>query len=236
MELILASASPRRRELLSSLGLAFSVVVAEGLDEAAVLQQAYESYAAGAAATPLEQLALLKGEQVARKHPQALVLSADTEVFIDPALAGLEGPGEGQESAAAILPRQHLGKPADRSAAIAMLRLLSGRVHQVDTAVALQCQASGLRIYGTESTLLRFRELTDSEIVAYVDAEHPYDKAGGYAVQEIGDSFVAEMRGEYSNVVGLPLGLTKRLLQEAGFTIWSLCQEDGHQPSLEPLG
>lgn len=226
-DLILASASPRRLELLASLGLSFRVETCAPFDEAAVLEAAYAGYKGRAGeATPLEQLAEAKGRELAERYPDALVLSADTEVFIDRSLehcaAPLDAPqpmtGESQASDLQIRPllREHLGKPADRSAAIAMLKLLSGRVHQVDTAVVLQQASSGLLLRGTESTLLRFRELSEAEIIDYVDREHPYDKAGGYAVQEIGDSFVAEMQGEYSNVVGLPLELTRGLLSAAG--------------------
>lgn len=217
-ELILASASPRRRELLAGLGLAFRVEAAPALDEATLLEAAYAAYdPAGRGPTPLEQLAECKGRPLALRYPQALVLSADTEVFIDRSLEAL-GMGEGSGDRPAALLREHLGKPADRAAALAMLSLLSGRVHQVDTAVVLQCAASGLLLRGTSCTRLRFRELSQTEISDYVDREHPYDKAGGYAVQEIGDSFVEEMQGEYSNVVGLPLELTRRLLAEAGLS------------------
>ncbi len=226
-ELILASASPRRRELLAGLGLSFRIEAASGIDEAALLEQAYEHYSGlPGEALPLEQLAEAKGRLIAARFPEAIVLSADTEVFIDRTLEAGHVAGEpvqdyggGKPHPVRPLLREHLGKPADRAAAIAMLQRLSGRVHQVDTAVVLQQASSGLLLRGTESTRLRFRELSEAEIVGYVDREHPYDKAGGYAVQEIGDSFVAEMQGDYSNVVGLPLELTRRLLLIAGLNV-----------------
>jgi septum formation protein len=225
-ELLLASASPRRRALLAEITSDFRVEAARGIDEAALLAAAYSDYdRAPVGPKPLERLAIAKGGELAARYPQALVLSADTEVYVDEQIEGWVGEISDRPPEAFAVYRHHLGKPADREAAIAMLMLLSGRWQSIDTAIALQCQATGLLLYGTGRTLLRFRELRLDEVTKYVDAEQPYDKAGGYAVQEIGDQFVTAIRGEYSNVVGLPLELTRKLLTEAG---WLMANGKGH--------
>lgn len=193
MQLILASTSPRRRELLATLGLEFTVVSSAPLDEAAEL----ENYG-GELPERLERLARLKGAQAAAQQPQAVVLSADTVVEIDGEL---------------------LGKPRDGSEAQAMLARLSGRRHRVLTAVAIQCLGAALGESGCETTRVYFSELDDLTISKYVELAMPLDKAGAYAIQGLGALLVKRIEGDYSNVVGLPLPLTARLLGAAGITI-----------------
>ena len=193
MHLILASASPRRSELLSTLGLRFDVATGADLDEAALL---------GAHDGPLETrlcaLARFKGVEVAVEHPQATVLSADTVVVLD----GVP-----------------LGKPADPDHAREMLSRLSGRTHEVYTAVCVQRAADSFRAQGCEITRVYFSELGTETIKRYIERAQPFDFAGAYAIQGLGALLVARIEGDYSNVVGLPLGLTARLLAQAGIEV-----------------
>ena len=190
--LLLASASPRRRELLWQLGVAHRVAVAELSEEA---------FDGESAADCVQRLALAKANWVWRAAavPGAAtaallpVLGADTTVVID---------GE------------MLGKPADRSTALRMLARLSGRTHEVLTAVALVGpQGSAQRL---SRSAVSFRELAPAECAAYWESGEPRDKAGGYAIQGLGAAFVSELRGSYSGVVGLPLFETAALLDAAG--------------------
>jgi septum formation protein len=190
--LVLASASPRRRELLWQLGVPHRVAVA-GVNE--------DTLAGESAADCVQRLALAKASKVWRAlaplgasgAAQLPVLGADTAVLID---------GE------------MLGKPADRDAALHMLARLSGRTHEVLTAVALVgVQGSAQRL--SRSTV-SFRALAEAECAAYWESGEPCDKAGGYAIQGLGAAFVSELRGSYSGVVGLPLFETAALLDAVG--------------------
>ncbi|RJX33139.1 MAG: septum formation inhibitor Maf [Desulfarculus sp.] len=183
ISLILASASPRRQELLARVGLRFAVTAAQ------VDENLLPSEGAKAAA---QRLAGLKARAVERRPGQA-VLAADTLVVLGPDI---------------------LGKPADAFQAAEMLRLLSGREHQVVTGFCLrddQGQASGLGL-----SIVRFRELRPAEIAAYVASGEPLDKAGAYAVQGLGAALVSEVGGSYTNVVGLPLAAVLELMLSRG--------------------
>jgi len=193
MGIILASQSPRRRELLTTLGLEFTVASGAELDEARVLDEA-----TGDLVEKLKHLAALKGEAIAREHPEDVVISADTVVEIDGDL---------------------LGKPADVIEAKAMLTRLSGRAHRVHTAVAVRHESGGFFQAGVETTRVTF-DLLDSETIArYIARAEPFDKAGAYAIQGLGALLVRRIEGDYSNVVGLPLPLTARLLTAAGVVV-----------------
>ena len=193
MGIILASQSPRRRELLTTLGLDFTVAKGAELDEAQVLAEA-----TGELAEKLIHLAALKGESIAREHPDDVVISADTVVEVDGDL---------------------LGKPADVIEAKAMLTRLSGRAHRVHTAVAVRHEAARFFEAGVETTRVTF-DLLDSETIArYIARAEPFDKAGAYAIQGLGALLVRRIEGDYSNVVGLPLPLTARLLTAAGVIV-----------------
>ena len=185
--LILASASPRRRELLATLDLPFSVMPAH-VDE--------RRHAAEPPASYVARLAREKAEQLAEQHPSAWVLGADTVVVLDPCI---------------------LGKPADGAEARAMLRRLSGRQHTVMTGVAVVHRGRGTTQCDVVSTRVRFRTLQGADIDAYIATGEPFDKAGAYAVQGVGGQFVAALEGCYNNVVGLPLQRTMALLQAAGY-------------------
>ena len=185
--LILASASPRRRELLAALDLSFSVMPAH-IDERA--------HAAEPPAAYVVRLAREKAEQLAEQFPAAWALGADTVVVLDESI---------------------LGKPADAAEARAMLRRLSGRQHTVMTGVAVvRCDRS-IAQCDVVSTRVRFHALQDADIEAYIATGEPFDKAGAYAVQGIGGQFVAALEGCYNNVVGLPLQRTMALLRSAGY-------------------
>jgi len=173
--LILASASPRRAELLKRLKLKFQVVPGD----------ATEVYDEHLSPRELCQLnAHRKARSVAKKIPDALVLGADTLVFLE---------------------REIFGKPRDVPGAHRMLRQLQGRTHQVVTGVSLMhLRAHRERIFAV-STDVTFHPLTDGQISDYLSKMNPLDKAGAYAIQEHGDKIVAEISGSYSNVVGLPV-------------------------------
>lgn len=184
--LILASASPRRRELLAELGVPFEIVVADVVEHEAPDADPRRMVAHNAA---------LKADWVAARHPAAWVLGADTTVFIDSTV---------------------LNKPRDLAEARAMLRRLSGRTHTVFTGVALRRAADAWRIDEGVATEVTFRPLDEPVIDAYLAAVNPLDKAGGYGIQERGELIVAGTRGSFTNIVGLPMEVTKQILTQVG--------------------
>lgn len=172
---ILASASPRRRVLLERLGVPFDVLVSEAEEVAPDSDPA----------SIVRALAALKASDVAGKHPDALVLGADTIVYHENTV---------------------LGKPADPEEARTMLRRLSAAVHIVYTGIALQHQASGRSVTAAEATRVTFAPLSSEEIDRYVASGSPLDKAGAYGIQDDhGALFVSKIEGDYYTVVGLPL-------------------------------
>jgi septum formation protein len=185
-KLILASASPRRRELLGQLGVPFDVVVADITEHEEASTDPRVMVAHNAA---------LKADWVAERHPEALVLGADTTVFID---------------------NHALNKPRDLAEARAMLRRLSGRTHTVFTGLALRRKADGLRVDEGVASEVSFKALDEATIDAYLARVHTLDKAGGYAIQEQGDLIVAGYRGSFTNIVGLPVETTKHILTRCG--------------------
>jgi septum formation protein len=194
---ILASASPRRTELLAQIGVPHRVVPAH-IDERRGAGEPIEDCVQRLArAKALEVQVALAAVAGASAAGELAVLGADTAVVIDEEL---------------------LGKPRDRADALAMLARLSGRWHQVLSAVAL-ASASAVQCALSRSEV-RFRALSARECAAYWDSGEPRDKAGGYAIQGLGAAFIEELRGSYSGVVGLPLFETARLLTEAGVPLW----------------
>lgn len=182
---MLASGSPRRRDLLRASGIAFEVGAAPDVDESVLPGEA-----PGAC---VERLARLKAEAALRTSPGRLLLTADTLVFLD----GVP-----------------LGKPTGPEHARAMLRSLSGGSHDVLTGVALgraDGNASILRC-GHVRTTVRFRPLADNEIRSYVETGEPLDKAGAYAIQGGARPFVEAIEGPEDNVIGLPVALVQELL------------------------
>ncbi len=184
--LILASASPRRRELLGQLGVPFEVMVADVHEHEEPSTDPRIMVAHNAA---------LKADWVSARHPDALVLGADTTVFID---------------------GHALNKPRDPAEARAMLRRLSGRTHTVFTGLAVRRGSDGLRIDEGVASEVTFHTLDDAIIEAYLAKVHTLDKAGGYAIQEHGDLIVEGYRGSLTNIVGLPVETTKQILTRCG--------------------
>jgi septum formation protein len=187
--IILASVSPRRRELLSQIGVAFTVDPAD-VDETVRPGEGPEAYAA--------RVALAKAKAAAGRRREGIVIAADTIV---------------------VLGDEILGKPVDALDAERMLTLLSGKVHRVITAIAVLDAASGRTAIRTAVTNVRFRSLTEREISSYVGTGEPLDKAGAYGIQEKGSLLVEGIEGCYFNVVGLPLTLLAEMLKEFGITL-----------------
>jgi len=183
--MILASESPRRRELLAAVGVAFRVVPS-GVDEIPRPGESPSRF--------VRRAALDKGEAVAALHPSSFVLSADTIVVADGRI---------------------LGKPRDRAEARKMLSRLAGREHRVYTAICLLCRERGFRDIGTEVTRVRFRPLTGAEVAAYARTGECDDKAGGYAAQGAGVLLIDRIAGSFSNVVGLPMTRVVTMLARA---------------------
>jgi septum formation protein len=186
VRLVLASGSPRRRDLLGRFGIPFEVT----------LPQVEEVPRAGELPAEFAQrVAEEKASDVAPSCGPSLILSADTVVAL----------GE-----------RILGKPSDPDMAVDMLVALSGRVHSVFTAVVLLDLREGVAHRAIDETRVWFRELSFGEIDRYVREEPVMDKAGAYAIQGGAGAFVPRIRGNYSNVVGLPLPLVHDLLARAG--------------------
>ena len=189
--LYLASGSPRRRELLTQIGVPFTVVSA-AIDETPLTNESAVSY--------VERLARGKataGFAALENTSDACVLGADTAVIIDGKI---------------------LGKPVDQADALAMLMALAGREHEVLTAIALtdgqRCEIVCV------SSRVRFRGISVEEATTYWQRGEPQDKAGGYAIQGLGSVFVAGLNGSYSAVVGLPVCETAQLLGQFGIPCW----------------
>lgn len=192
MNLVLASSSPRRIELLKFLGLPFTV---RPSDWEETFDPAWKPEKV------VLELSKTKAQDVAAKLNGAgenLVIGGDTIVVLD---------------------NHILGKPKSEDEACDMLRRLSGRDHIVYTGVTVLSHPSGGMKQGFERTEVTFRALSDDEIRAYVATKEPMDKAGAYALQGTGASIVARVNGCYSNVIGFPMPLVTRLLRECGVTI-----------------
>jgi septum formation protein len=174
MRLVLASASPRRTDLLREAGYLFEVEPAD-VDESELAGEPPAAY--------VVRVAAMKARAVAARHPDAMILAADTTVVLDGAM---------------------LAKPTDDADATRMLGLLSGRTHDVLTGVVLV--RTGRESSALVGTRVRFRPLTAAEIERYVASGEPHDKAGAYGVQGLAARFVESVDGSYSNVVGLPVG------------------------------
>ena len=187
---ILASASPRRIELLHLLGLHFEIMPS----------QVEETFMKGE--TPREHVLRLSREKVEKasvQYPDAWVMGADTIVLIN---------GE------------VLGKPRTPEEAGEMLRTLSGRIHTVYTGFTVIKKSASCIISDAVESSVRFREIQEDEIVWYIQSEEPYDKAGGYAVQGMGAFFIREIHGSYTNVMGLPLCEVVDVLKGAGVIVF----------------
>ena len=183
---ILASASPRRQELLRSLGLKFKTIPAH----------VNENYLAGE--SPLQHVKRLSSDKamvIAKKYPEACVLGADTIVVIDSLI---------------------LGKPKNEFQAQKMLQKLSGREHKVFTGFSIAHVAAEVYQTKVVQSAVRFKTISPKEMEWYVACDEPYDKAGGYAVQGRGAYFIQSISGSYTNVIGLPLCEVLETLKKLG--------------------
>jgi len=186
MTFILASQSPRRRELLASIGLKFDVMPSD-IPEIHQPGESPEEYVA--------RLSRDKAAAIAAKHADAWVIAADTTVLLGDEL---------------------LEKPADANDAKRMLATIAGKTHIVYTGVTLQNAATGWRDTRVAETEVRMLPLDERDIAWYVSTGEPLDKAGAYAAQGIGGVFIDSIHGSYTNVVGLPLALLFQMLRRAG--------------------
>lgn len=189
MSVILASTSPRRRELLALFGIAFQIVppAAEEIPSPGL--------------SPLEQakqFALDKALSIARRHPDDLVLGSDTVIEIDGTL---------------------VGKPQDLDDAETMLRQLRGRSHHVHTAIALIHEAAYVTVARVETALVRMTPFTDQELRRYLETGESLGKAGAYSIQGEGARFIEAIEGDYPTIVGLPLRQTANLLEQQGVVL-----------------
>jgi len=186
MKFILASSSPRRRELLASIGVDFDVMPSN-VPEVHRDGEAPEEYVA--------RLSRDKANALSRAHPSRWVIAADTTVFLGDRL---------------------LEKPVDGADAARMLATIAGQTHFVYTGVTLEHTASGYRETRVAETEVRMLPLSSSDIEWYVGTGEPLDKAGAYAAQGVGAVFIDSIHGSYSNVVGLPLATLFQMLRRAG--------------------
>ena len=184
--LILASASPRRRQLMAQIGVTFEVVVADVTEHEEASTDPRVMVAHNAA---------LKAAWVSARHPDAVVVGADTTVFID----GMA-----------------LNKPRDGAEARAMLRRLSGRTHTVFTGLAVRRASDGLKIDEGVASEVTFAAFDETVVEAYLARVHTLDKAGGYAIQEHSELLGAGYRGSLTNIIGLPVETTKQILTRCG--------------------
>jgi septum formation protein len=189
LKIILASNSPRRKELLTQIGLTFAVAPAD-VDESVLTGEAPEACAS--------RLALDKARVAAKRAGEGIVIAADTIVVVDGAV---------------------LGKPTDAADARRMLARLSGKEHAVVTGLAVLDATTGRSNVRTSMTKVVFRDLSQREIDAYVATGEPLDKAGAYGIQDRGALLVERIEGCYSNVVGLPLSLLGEMLREFGIPL-----------------
>lgn len=182
MDIILASKSPRRSELLTMLGLEFKVIPAKSEEKCS------DDMAPG---DMVMTIAAGKAREIAGQYPDSLVIGADTLVYLD---------------------GKAMGKPSDKADATRMLRKLSERVHQVYTGVAVICNGEEKTAF--EKTDVEFRHLTEREIEWYIETGEPMDKAGAYGIQGRGAVFIPGIKGDYFNVMGLPLCRLWKMLPE----------------------
>jgi septum formation protein len=187
--ILLASASPRRKELLEQIGLQFEVEPSNYDEEITSASEPHET---------ARRLSLGKARAAARKHPNALIIAADTFVVFGDRI---------------------LGKPHTNAEAREMLRALNGQAHSVITGFTILDAETGKVLSGSVETTVHMRKLTLKEIDSYVRSKEPLGKAGGYAIQGLGAVLVERIEGDYFNVVGLPLSALAESLREFGVNV-----------------
>ena len=205
-QIILASGSPRRKEILEKLGIEFEVVES-GYDESKIKTEDPVEL--------VEELALQKALEVGKRFDDALVLGGDTVVYV----AG-----------------EMLGKPKDKKDAEQMLKKLFGTTHVVVTGVAVVNTLTGDQVVGHEEGFVRFRELTDQEFKQYLDSEIWRGFAGGYAIQGAAAPFVSDQTGVLSAIIGFPIALVAELLEQMGVAVEVSPEELELQIKSEKIG
>jgi len=190
MKFILASSSPRRRELLLRLQTPFDIILPD-VDESIIPPD-------GSPETYCTALAELKANDISQHYPNNLVIGSDTIVVLDD---------------------QIMGKPDDKSQAQKMLESLSGRTHHVYTGVCLKWADKNIHHLFAEITTVTFRELSEADINHYIESCPPYDKAGSYGIQDWSAVFVQEIKGCYDNVVGFPISRFYQELKKLGINL-----------------
>ena len=186
-KIILASASPRRAEILRTIGWPFEVLPVD-IDESTRAEEGAVDY--------VRRLAKEKADAAAVQQSASIIVAADTTVTID---------------------GQILGKPGDELDAMRMLRLLNNRWHQVMTGIAVINPKLSRAVVAHAETEVKFAAMSEDEIAWYVRTYEPMDKAGAYAIQGLGSRFIEEIRGDYFNVVGLPIRLVYEVFRESMF-------------------
>ncbi|OCN03616.1 septum formation inhibitor Maf [Erysipelotrichaceae bacterium MTC7] len=181
-DIILASQSPRRKELMESVGIPFRVMVSDSeevFNEAIAIEDA------------IQEVAIAKAQSIAKQHPESIVIGCDTIVYQNGKI---------------------LGKPKDQEEAFQMLKSYSNSSHQVISGVAII--ANGKIESFASVTEVHFYPLSDEEILAYIEAEQPYDKAGAYGIQEKAKAFVKSIDGDYFTIMGLPIAALYQRLKK----------------------
>jgi septum formation protein len=189
-KIILASSSPRRKELLTKLGLAFEI---ESSNEEETLIPELPPHELA------RQISLKKAQAVAHKHKRALIIAADTF---------------------GVLRGEIIGKPRTPAEARKILRALSGKTHSVITGFTIMDAETGKTATQSVETKVHFRKLTPAEIDAYIKTGEPLDKAGAYAIQGLGALIVEWIKGDFYNVIGLPLSALSQALKEFGIRVF----------------
>ena len=190
MKFILASSSPRRRELLLRLQTPFDIILPD-VDESIIPPE-------GSPETYCTALAELKANDISQHYPNNLVIGSDTIVVLD---------------------NNIMGKPEDKAMAQNMLETLSGKTHHVYTGVCLKWADKNIHHLFAEITMVTFRELSEADINHYIESCPPYDKAGSYGIQDWSAVFVQEIKGCYDNVVGFPISRFYEELKKLGINL-----------------
>ena len=190
MKFILASSSPRRRELLLRLQTPFDIILPD-VDESIIPPD-------GSPETYCTALAELKANDISQHYPNNLVIGSDTIVVLD---------------------NNIMGKPEDKAMAQNMLETLSGKTHHVYTGVCLKWAERNIHHLFAEITMVTFRELSEADINHYIESCPPYDKAGSYGIQDWSAVFVQEIKGCYDNVVGFPISRFYQELKKLGINL-----------------
>ena len=196
MKFILASSSPRRRDLLLRLQVPFDIILPD-VDESIIVSD-------GNPETYCTSLAELKANDVSQHYPDMLVVGADTIVVLDDLI---------------------LGKPDDKAQAQEMLETLSGKTHHVYTGVCLKWAEKNIHHLFAEISMVTFRELEQADISHYIESCPPYDKAGAYRIQDWSAVFVKGIKGCYDNVVGFPISRFYQELKKLGINLLDTISE-----------